>query len=67
MYLNSDGRTLFGTPWEMMFVNTYLVRTKSGNTLGYGSQFTFVPELGLGELFVIKSPFFLIFEKNTIL
>lgn len=50
VYLNNDGKSLFGSPWEMMFVNTYLVRTKSGNLLGYSSQFSYLPELGLSKL-----------------
>ena len=49
VYLNSDGKTLFGSPWEMMFVDTYLVRTKSGSLPGYSSQFSYVPELGLSK------------------
>ena len=49
VYLNNDGKSLFGTPWEMLFVDTYLVRTKSGNLLGYSSQFSYVPELGLSK------------------
>ena len=49
VYLNNDGKSLFGTPWEMMFIDTYLVRTKSGNLLGYSSQFNYVPDLGLSE------------------
>ena len=50
MFLNTDGKTLFGSPWEMMFIDTYLVRTKSGNIPGYSAQFSYVPELGLSKL-----------------
>ena len=55
MYLNNDGKTLFGSPWEMMFVDTYLVRTKSGNLLGYSSQFSYVPDLGLSKFRYVRS------------
>ena len=50
MYLNNDGKLLFGTPWEMMFVDSYLVRTKAGGVLGYSSMFSFAPDLGLGKV-----------------
>ncbi|XP_065903470.1 putative beta-lactamase-like 1 [Dysidea avara] len=55
MYLNNDGKSLFGTPWEMMFVDTYLVRTKSGSILGYSSQFSFAPDLGLGIIVLVNA------------
>ena len=53
VYLNNDGKTLFGSPWEMMFVDSYLVRTKSGSILGYSSQFSYVPELGLSKFMYV--------------
>jgi len=49
VFLNYDGKTLFGTPWEMVFTNTYLVRSKGGNVPGYSAQFSYIPELGLGN------------------
>jgi len=48
IYLNPDGTFLWGTPWEILFQNTYLVRTKGGNIDGYSALLSFVPELQLG-------------------
>lgn len=47
--LDSDGTTLFGTPWEMYFHNKtgFLVRRKGGNVPGYSALLAFVPELEL--------------------
>ena len=47
MYVNPDGLTGFGTPWEIVFVGNYTVRTKGGNVDGYSALFSFIPELKL--------------------
>lgn len=43
-----DGLTLWGSPFEMVFSNGYLVRGKGGNIDSYDAYFSFVPELELG-------------------
>ena len=48
VFLNFDGNTLFGTPWEMNFIDSYLVRGKGGDAPGYSAMFGYIPELGLG-------------------
>lgn len=50
-YINPDGQTGFGTPWEIMFRGNYTVRTKGGNINGYSALFSFIPELHLGKLY----------------
>eukprot|EP01112_Ceratiomyxa_fruticulosa_P009949 TRINITY_DN2612_c0_g2_i1.p1 TRINITY_DN2612_c0_g2~~TRINITY_DN2612_c0_g2_i1.p1 ORF type:complete len:538 (-),score=101.96 TRINITY_DN2612_c0_g2_i1:107-1720(-) len=47
VYLNPDGVTLFGTPWEIRFQNSYLVRRKGGNVPGYSALLAVIPELKL--------------------
>ena len=49
VYLNVDGKTLFGTPWEMQVHETtgFLVRRKGGNVPGYSALLAFIPELKL--------------------
>jgi hypothetical protein len=34
VFINPDGVTIFGTPWEMRFQQNYLVRNKGGNVGG---------------------------------
>lgn len=46
-----DGRTVFGTGWEITDVGTYSVVTKSGFVPGYSAGFAFVPEFKLGLCF----------------
>ncbi|XP_065828848.1 putative beta-lactamase-like 1 [Oscarella lobularis] len=48
VYLNADGVTMFGTPWEMRYQNNYTVCSKGGNVLGYSTLFSFVSQLKLG-------------------
>lgn len=49
MYPN--GRTVFGTGWEITDVGTYSVVSKSGFVPGYSAGFAFVPEFKLGLYF----------------
>ena len=49
VFLNPDGLTQFGMPWEMRLMHNYLVRRKGGNIRGYTTLFSFVPELQLGK------------------
>jgi len=46
-----DGRTVFGTGWEITDVGTYSVVSKSGFVPGYSAGFAFVPEFKLGLYF----------------
>ena len=43
-----DGRTLWGSPFEMEHSNGFLRRQKVGHIDTYGAYFSFVPELELG-------------------
>lgn len=43
-----DGRTLWGSPFEMELCKGFLVRRKGGNIDTYDAYFSFVPELELG-------------------
>lgn len=43
-----DGRTLWGSPFEMEHSNGFLRRQKVGNIDSYDAYFSFVPELELG-------------------
>lgn len=49
VYVNPDGLTGFGTPWEIAFIGNYTVRTKGGNVDGYSALFSFIPELKLSR------------------
>lgn len=58
-----DGRTVFGTGWEITDVGTYSVVTKSGFVPGYSAGFAFVPEFKLGLCFCfLFSAFFPLFR-----
>lgn len=46
-----DGRTVFGTGWEIIDLGTYSVIAKSGFVPGYSAGFAFVPEFKLGLYF----------------
>lgn len=43
-----DGRTLWGSPFEMERSNGFLIRQKLGHIDAYDAYFSFVPELELG-------------------
>ena len=50
-----DGQTLWGSPWEMEFVEDFLVRGKGGSIDTYTAFFTIVPELELGMSVLIST------------
>ena len=50
VYWGPDGTTLFGTPWEMRTRQSYLVRSKGGNILGYTALISMVSELSLSTV-----------------
>ena len=43
-----DGRTVWGSPWEMLLIKGFLVRGKAGNLDSYNTYVSYVPELQLG-------------------
>ena len=65
VFLNYDGITLFGTPWEMVFADTYLIRGKGGNVPGYSAQFSYIPELQLGKLLLSKYSLYCMHMHDT--
>ena len=44
-----DGKTVFGTGWEMTDVGTFSIIMKTGVMPGYSAGFAFVPEFKLGS------------------
>lgn len=53
VFVNADGKTGFGTPWEIMFNDNYTIRTKGGNVPGYSALFSYIPELKLSMKIII--------------
>ena len=49
-----DGLTLWGSPFEMVFSNGYLVRGKGGDIDSYDAYFSFVPELEQTSFFTME-------------
>jgi CubicO group peptidase (beta-lactamase class C family) len=47
-YLNPDGQSGFGMPWEIVSSNGYLLRTKAGALDGVSTVIGLVPELAFG-------------------
>ena len=47
-FMYPDGKTVFGTGWEIIDVGTYSIIMKTGFIPGYSSGFAFVPEFKLG-------------------
>ena len=50
-FLDYDGVTVWGSPWDMAFQDSYLIRSKVGQIPGYTGFMTFQPELQLSMLF----------------
>jgi len=48
LIVNSDGKTMYGTPFEMLFYKNTLLRMIRGDMAGYSSHIIFIPELKLG-------------------
>lgn len=44
-----DGKTMFGTGWEITDVGTFSIIMKTGVMPGYSAGFAFVPEFKLGS------------------
>jgi len=52
-FLDYDGATVWGTPWEMAFEDSYLIHSKGGQITGYSGFMTFLPELQLSTYMVL--------------
>lgn len=50
-----DGRTLWGSPFEMLYIGGFIVRGKGGNIDTYEAFFTFEPRLQLGMNVLISA------------
>lgn len=47
-FLDYDGQTIISYPWESFFIDSYFVRCKGGNTVGFSGVVCVVPELQFG-------------------
>ena len=61
-----DGRTLWGSPFEMEFSNGFLVRRKGGSIDSYAAYFSFVPQLELGINVLISAASFVKSSVNAL-
>eukprot|EP01114_Cavostelium_apophysatum_P020307 TRINITY_DN676_c0_g1_i5.p1 TRINITY_DN676_c0_g1~~TRINITY_DN676_c0_g1_i5.p1 ORF type:complete len:515 (+),score=84.78 TRINITY_DN676_c0_g1_i5:227-1771(+) len=48
LFVQSDGQTIFATPFEAFYSNNYVARRKGGNLPGWSTGFSVIPELQLG-------------------
>jgi len=48
VFINGDGQSGYGMPWELFYRGGYLVRTKGGAIPGGSSMFIVIPELQFG-------------------
>lgn len=48
IFVNDDGNSAWGLPWEMVRINGHWVRTKGGAVDGYSVHIAFIPKLRLG-------------------
>lgn len=53
--ISPDGRTIWGSPFEMLYSGGFVVRGKGGNIDTYESFFTFEPRLQLGMNLLISA------------
>ena len=56
--ITPDGVTLWGSPFEMVFKEHVLVRTKAGNIDTYDAKFSVIPELALGANILTSTLFY---------
>jgi CubicO group peptidase (beta-lactamase class C family) len=47
-FIFTDKQSGFATPWELYYLDNYLLRTKRGDVNGYSSAIFMVPEIKLG-------------------
>ena len=48
-YILRNGKTVIGTPWEMVISGDLLIRKKQGDVYGYNSLIILLPEMKLGK------------------
>ncbi|XP_048582877.1 putative beta-lactamase-like 1, partial [Nematostella vectensis] len=60
-----DGQTLWGSPWEMIFHENFLVRGKGGAIDGYSAMVSVVPEIQLGFNVFINAAYH--FKEGTLI
>ena len=57
--ITPDGVTVWGSPFEMVFKEHVLIRTKGGNIDTYDAKFIVVPELALGANILTSTTYYL--------
>ncbi|KAL9959505.1 hypothetical protein ACROYT_G032832, partial [Oculina patagonica] len=57
--ITPDGVSVWGSPFEMVFKEHVLVRTKGGNIDSYDAEFTVIPELALGANILTSTKYYL--------
>lgn len=53
-FMYPDGKTVFGTGWEITDVGTFSIIMKTGVMPGYSAGFAFVPEFKLGAIILVS-------------
>lgn len=53
-FMYPDGKTVFGTGWEITDVGTFSIIMKTGFIPGYSAGFAFVPEFKLGAIVLVS-------------
>jgi len=48
LFVNGDGKTMYGMPFDMLFFKNNLLRMLTGSQIGYSSHMILIPELKLG-------------------
>ena len=56
--ITPDGVTVWGSPFEMLFKQHVLIRTKGGNIDTYSATFIVIPELALGANILISTVYY---------
>ena len=56
--ITPDGVTVWGSPFEMLFKEHVLIRTKGGNIDTYSAKFIVIPELALGANILISTMYY---------
>ena len=54
-FLDYDGQTLISYPWESFFIDSYFVRCKAGNTVGYSGVSCVIPEMSVGFVILVNA------------
>jgi len=55
IYINDDGKSGFGFPWEMTLTDNHWTLAKDGNVLGFSAEFIMIPSIKLGTITLINS------------